>query len=82
MKVNKYKIGRYHAIIKKIYEDGSISYETQFSDSVDLSESMYAIRGCIGKVVGIATDNPRVLKDCIVIVGKENIIKELECIKN
>jgi antitoxin component YwqK of YwqJK toxin-antitoxin module len=82
MKVNKYKIGRYHAIIKKIYEDGSISYETQFSDSTDLSESVYAIRNCIGELVGIATDNPRVLKDCIVITGKENIIKELECIEN
>lgn len=77
MKVGNYKIGRYHSIIKKIYEDGSIGYETQFSDSADLSESFYAIRSCIGELVGTATDNPQVLKDCFIIRGKDNIIKEL-----
>lgn len=78
MKVGKYKIGRFHAIIKKIYEDGSIGYETQFSDNADLMESVYAIRQCIGERVGIATDNPRILSAMSVIRGKENIIKELK----
>lgn len=77
MKVGNYQIGRYHAIIKKIYEDGSIDYETSFSDSADLEESVYAIRHCVGQVIGIATDNPKKLVDMAVIRGKEEIIKEL-----
>ena len=78
MKVGKYQIGRFHAIIKKIYEDGSIAYETQFSDNADLMESVYAIRQCIGELVGIATDNQKILSAMSVIRGKENIIKELK----
>jgi hypothetical protein len=78
MKVGKYQIGRYHAIIKKNYEDGSWDYETSFSDKADISESYYCICQCKGKLVGTATDNPRVLKGAEVIRGKENIIKELE----
>ena len=77
MKIGNYKIGRYHGIIKKMYEDGSFDYETSFSDAADLMQSVYAIHNCIGKMVGIATDNPRVLVDMAVIRGKENIIKEL-----
>lgn len=78
MKIGKYQIGRFHAIIKEIYEDGSINYETQFSSNSDLMESVYAIRQCVGEVVGIATDNPKILSSMSVIRGKENIIKELE----
>lgn len=78
MKVNNYQIGRYHAIIKKIYEDDSIDYETSFSSEVDLMKSAIGISQCIGKLVGIATDNPKVLKSYTVIRGKEEIIKELE----
>ena len=78
MKVGNYQIGRLHAIIKSIYEDGSWSYETSFSDNADLMESVYAIKQCVGTLVGIATDNPRVLSSMLVIRGKENIIKELK----
>lgn len=78
MKVGKFQIGRYHAIIKKEYDDGSVDYETSFSDQNDLMKSVYAIQLCIGKLVGTATDNPKVLKDMSVIRGKENIIKELK----
>ena len=78
MKVGKYQIGRYHAIIKKTYEDGSWDYETSFTDKADIDESYYCICLCKGKLVGTATDNPRVLKSVEVIRGKENIIKELE----
>ena len=78
MKVGKFQIGRYHAIIKKEYEDGSVDYETRFSDQADLMESVHAIRLCIGELVGTATKNPKVLKNMSVIRGKENIIKELE----
>ena len=72
MKVGNYQIGRYNAIIKKTYED-----ETSFSDKADISESYYCICQCKGKLVGTATDNPRVLKGVEIIRGKENIIKEL-----
>lgn len=78
MRIGKYQIGRYHAIIKKIYEDGSVDYETSFSSESDLLQSVYAIQRCIGKMVGIATDEPKVLIDMVVIRGKEYIIKELQ----
>lgn len=78
MKVGDYKIGRYHGIIKKIYKDGSVDYETDFSDEEDIKGSIYALRSCVGQLIGRATDNPRVLVDITVIRGKENIIKELE----
>lgn len=78
MKVGKYQIGRFHAIIKKIYKDGTIDYETQFSSNADLMGSVCAVRQCVGEIVGIATDSPKVLSAMSVIRGKENIIKELE----
>ena len=58
MKVGKYQIGRFHAIIRKEYADGSVDYETSFTDIEDFNESYYCILKCIGKEVGIATDNP------------------------
>lgn len=73
MKVGNYQIGRYPAIIKKNYEDGSFDYETSFTDQADFMESESAIKYCIGKLVGTATDNPKVLVDMAVIRGKENI---------
>lgn len=81
MKIGKYRIGRYHAIIKKVYEDGSIDYETSFSDEGDFFESVYAVRRCIGKLVGIATIHPKVLKNVILIRGKEEITQELDSAK-
>ena len=56
MKVGEFQIGRYHAIIRKNYADGSVDYETSFSDQADLMESVYCLRLCIGKMVGLATD--------------------------
>ncbi len=58
MKVGKFQIGRYHAIIRKSYADGSVDYETSFSDHADLMESVYCLRLCIGKMVGIAYRYP------------------------
>jgi hypothetical protein len=78
MRVGKYQIGRYHAIIKTTYEDGSWDYETSFTDEADIAESYYCIGCCKGELVGASTDNPRVLKSVEIIRGKENIIKELE----
>ena len=86
MKVGAFQIGRYHAIIKKSYADGSADYETSFSDEADLMESVYCIKLCVGKMVGLATDTPKVLAtdtpkvlaDVQVIRGKENIVRELE----
>ena len=78
MKVGKFQIGRYHAIIRKSYADGSVDYETSFSDHADLMESVYCLRLCIGKMVGIATDTPKVLTGVQVIRGKEYIVRELE----
>ena len=51
----------YIAIIRKEYADGSVDYETSFTDIEDFNESYYCILKCIGKEVGIATDNPKVL---------------------
>ena len=48
MKVGKFQIGRYHAISRKSYADGSVDYETSFSDHADLMESVYCLRLCIG----------------------------------
>lgn len=78
MKVGNYQIGRYRAIIKKEYEDGSADYETSFSDACDLMESIHAIELCIGKKVGVATDNARVLVGYKIIRGANNIKEELE----
>ena len=75
MKVGAFQIGRYHAIIKKSYADGSADYETSFSDEADLMESVYCIKLCVGKMVGFATDTPKVLTDVQVIRGKENIVR-------
>ena len=77
MKVGAFQIGRYHAIIKKSYADGSADYETSFSDEADLMESVYCIKLCVGKMVGLATDTPKVLADVQVIRGKENRPKQL-----
>lgn len=78
MKVGEYQIGRYHAIIKKIYEDGTYDYETSFSSEADLMESVIALRHCVGQVIGLATKTPQKLVDMTVIRGKEAITKELE----
>lgn len=77
MKIGKYEIGEYPAIIKKTYADGSVGYETSFSDHNDFYESMRAVHSCIGKMVDIGTDDPKVLTGMSVIHGKENIIREL-----
>lgn len=78
MMIGAYKIGRYHAIIKNTYEDGTYSYETSFSSKKDIEKSYFCILACVGKTVGIATENPKVLKKTELITGKENIIKELK----
>ena len=79
MKVGAFQIGRYHAIIKKSYADGSADYETSFSDEADLMESVYCIKLCVGKMVGLATDTPeKSLPMCRLSGGKENIVRELE----
>ena len=67
----------YIAIIRKEYADGSVDYETSFTDIEDFNESYYCILKCIGKEVEIATDNPKVLTYACVIRGKEEIEKEL-----
>lgn len=77
MTVGNYKIGRYHGILRKDYADGSHDYETRFSDEADIYESLRAITSCIGKTVGIATEQPRVLTGVSLIRGKEAIEKEL-----
>lgn len=78
MKVGKYQIGRFHAIIRKEYADGSVDYETSFTDIDDFNESYYCILKCIGQEVGIATNDPKVLTYACAIRGKEEIEKELQ----
>ena len=70
MKVGAFQIGRYHAIIKKSYADGSADYETSFSDEADLMESVYCIKLCVGKMVGLATDTPESPCRCAGYPGK------------
>ena len=50
MKVGEFQIGRYHAIIRKNYADGSVDYETSFSDQADLTLS--GKKSPTSKVVG------------------------------
>ncbi len=77
MKVGAYQIGRYYAIIKKFYEDGSYDYETSFSDRADLMTSFYSLKRCEGMLIGIATKTPKVLTNIEIIRGKADIVKEL-----
>lgn len=78
MKIGKYKIGRYHGIIKKIYTDESFDYETDFTSYDDILLSYYAIKKFIGQEVGKLTENPKTLQSVEIIRGKEDIKKELE----
>lgn len=78
MMVHGYKVGRYPAIIRKRYEDGTVNYETDFSSDADLIESVNALIACIGHMCGTATDYPAVLKTLEVIYGKERIEMELK----
>lgn len=78
MMVHGYRVGRYSAIIRKRYEDGTVEYETDFSSDVDLIESVNALIACIGQMCGMATDHPAVLKTLEVIQGKERIEMELK----
>lgn len=77
MTIGTYKI-KYPAILKKEYKDGSIEYETAFNDDTDVIMSLYALKKCIGEVIGTATNNPRILTAVSRIDGKEAIIRELE----
>ena len=54
-----------------------LTMKPSFTDIEDFNESYYCILKCIGKEVGIATDNPKVLTYACVIRGKEEIEKEL-----
>jgi len=79
MKIGKYKLGRYHAIIEKEMEDNTAMYETDFSSEKDLQESVSAIAYCIANkvVCGSATDNPMKILGMKVYKGKEAIDKAI-----
>lgn len=77
MKIGNYQIGRYHAIIKKHYADGSIEYDTSFSDQRDLYESVKALSFTIGHFCGILTYDPKIIIGMEIIRGKEKITQEL-----
>ena len=77
MKVGKYQIGRYHGIIKKIYEDGTYDYETRFSDKNDFMQSARAISSFLGDYVGLCTSDPKKLVSYRYFIGKDKIIEEL-----
>lgn len=80
MMVYGYKVGRYPAIIRKHYEDGMVQYETDFSSGADLIESINALVDGIGKLCGIATDHPAVLKTIEIIYGRDRIENELKIV--
>ena len=75
MKIGKYKLGRYHAIIEKQMEDSTAMYETDFSSEKDLQESVRAITYCIANkvVCGAATDNPMKIIGMKIYRGREAI---------
>lgn len=73
-----YKIGRYPAVIRKRYVDGTVEYETDFSSDIDLLESVNALIACIGQLCGVATDRPAVLQTLEIIYGKDRIETELK----
>lgn len=77
MKIGKYTLGRYHAIIEKRMEDGSFQYETNFSSKADLEESVKAILHlvCGGEKVGLCTDKPMRIMKMRVYRGKEAVEK-------
>lgn len=83
MKIGNYILGRYHSVIEKKWEDGSLTYETNFTSEADLGESVRAIDSCIGLVCGIATDKPMRLVGMNVYRGKEavKVLKSLGNIK-
>lgn len=73
----EYKLGKYPAIIRKDYEDCTWDYETNFCDKRDIFDSMFALKACVGNMIGIFTDNPRVLVKVSMICGKDAIMAEL-----
>ena len=83
MKIGKYKLGRYHAIIEKKMEDGSYQYETDFSSKADLKESVRAIQYLIGtgEKVCVFTKKPMRILGIKIYRGKE-AIEKLESLKN
>lgn len=81
MQIGKYKLGRYHGIIEKKWNDNTYSYETDFSSENDLMKSVYAIEQCVGKICGVATDNPKILSDFKVYRGPK-AVEKLKSLQN
>jgi len=75
MQIGKYKLGRYHAIIEKKWEDDTYTYETDFISKKDLLESIYAIGYCIRNKIPCGMDNPMKIIDINVYRGKEAVEK-------
>ena len=48
-----------------------------FIDEDDINKSISAIRNCIGREIGVFSQNPKKLTGMEVFYGKENIEKEL-----
>lgn len=78
MLVHGYKVGRYPAIIRKHFEDGTVLYETDFESGADLIESVNALVAGIGHLCGLATDHTAVLKTIEIIYGRDRIENELK----
>ncbi len=79
MKIGKYTIGKFPAIIKKTYLPRSlnrIEYETNFEDINDIFESMYVLKDCIGDVYTIDGQMYELIH-VEMIYGTQNIKKEL-----
>ena len=77
MEIGGYKVGQYHAIIRKEFADGSVHYETSFRGAEDLKESFYAIHQCVGGEVWIRHGETKILTKVRIIQGKEAIEQEL-----
>ncbi|RFZ75568.1 hypothetical protein DS742_28310 [Lacrimispora amygdalina] len=82
MQIGNYKLGRYHAIIEKTWEDATCTYETDFISKADLQESISAIRYCLINGIKCGMDNHMKMIGMKVYKGKEAVekLKSLEVV--
>lgn len=78
IKIGRYELGRYHAIVKTGYSDGTFSYDTFFRSRKDLKYFISNHRKHLLELVFINdSDFPVTMTSISVIRGKGNIFAEL-----
>lgn len=78
MKIGKYEIGRYHAIVKTGYSDGTFSYSTFFRSRKDLYNFISNHRKSLLDVIFFNDSGSAATMISIsIIYGKDKILAEL-----